>query len=151
MIRLFRKKPKRFFDEESEIKIIQAIKQAELNTSGEIKVHVESKCNDHPLERGDEVFEQLKLHETRQRNGVLFYLAIQEKKFAIIADEGINEEVEFDFWDNIKAKMQEAFQKGDIVGGLTQGISETGQALRKYFPYLDDDENEISDDISQGD
>ncbi len=149
-MKLFKKKSKRFFDSESKRKIIEAIQQAELHTSGEIKVHVESKCQDHPLERGDELFEKLKLQETRQRNGVLFYLAIEEKKFAIIADEGINEVVPANFWDNIKSGMEGKFQQGDIVGGLTQGIWETGQALQEHFPYLDDDENEISDEISTG-
>lgn len=147
---LFKKKPKKFFTEQEESQIVGAIKQAELNTSGEIKVHVESKCADHAFERAIEVFASLQMDTTRQRNGVLFYLALEDHKFAIIADTGINEEVQEGFWQEIKQQMQADFKKGKVAEGLSSGILATGQALRAYFPYQENDENEISDDISKG-
>ena len=147
---LFKKRPKRFFTPQQEAEIVAAIKSAELNTSGEIKVHVESHCEDHPFERGVEAFSLLELDDTQQRNGVLFYLALKDHKFAIIADIGINEEVGEDFWEGIKQGMRQDFAAGQVSRGLAKGISATGEALKSHFPCQDDDENEISDEISKG-
>ena len=148
---LFKRKPKVFFTEEEETNIVNAIKQAEKNTSGEIKVHVESKCDDDAFSRGVEVFTELQLQETAQRNGVLFYIAIDAHKFAIVADEGINQVVPDGFWDEIKQVMRDKFQTGNIVNGLQSGILMAGEELKSHFPYQADDENELSDEISKGD
>jgi len=131
--------------------IVEAIKQAENNTSGEIKVHIEEKCStSDAMERAQEIFKYLLLHQTAQRNGVLFYLAYEDQKFAIFGDKGINEKVGQGFWDSTKDLLRENFKKGDFENGLVSAITEAGNQLKHYFPYQSDDKNEISDEISRG-
>lgn len=139
---------RKFFSEAEEAKIIEAIRLAELATSGEIRVHIEEKCKESAFDRATEVFGNLEMHETELRNGVLFYLATADHKFAIIGDEGINAKVPAGFWDDIRDEMQTAFKSGDFVGGLSKGIALSGKALKEFFPYTDDDINELSDEIS---
>lgn len=148
---LFKRKKKAFFTEEEEKAIVDAIRMAEKETSGEIKVHVESKCENDAFLRGIELFAELDMHETEQRNGVLFYIAMDSHKFSIIADEGINHVVPENFWDEIKKVMRNRFKEGNIVQGTCKGISMAGEQLKAHFPFQDDDENEISDEISKGD
>ena len=130
--------------------IVNAIKQAELNTSGEIRVHVENKCKINVLDRAADVFAMLKMHKTAQRNGVLFYLATGDKQFAILGDAGINGKVPDNFWESIKEEMQLHFKKGDFTKGLVTGIEMAGEKLKQFFPYQTDDVNELPDDISYG-
>lgn len=137
-----------FFTKEQQSAIVEAIKEAELNTSGEIRVHLDSRCRKSTLDRAVEVFRMLKMDKTEQRNGVLFYLSVKDRKFAIIGDEGINKVVESDFWEDIKNAMSENFAKGDFVAGLTEGIRRSGAKLKKHFPIQPDDVNELSDEIS---
>jgi uncharacterized membrane protein len=139
-----------FFTREQRDDIKQAIMNAELDTSGEIRVHIDSKCKGDVMERALEVFRQLKMHETELRNGVLFYLAVKNRKFAVIGDEGINKVVPDDFWDNLKLDMLDNFREEKFTEGLIEGISRTGEYLKKHFPYQTDDINELSDDISFG-
>lgn len=139
-----------FFSQEDKDRIKAAILKAELDTSGEIRVHIENNCKGDVLDRSAYLFDYLKINETEQRNGVLFYLAIKDRKFAILGDTGINQVVEEDFWEGIKAAMEVCFKKGDFVLGLEQGISSTGLKLKKHFPYHRGDINELSDDISFG-
>ncbi len=141
---------KNFFTEEQKKQIIDAIKTAEKDTSGEIRVHIENKCPGDVLDRALFWFGKLNMHKTELRNGVLFYLAVKSRKFAIIGDEGINKVVPDDFWDKIKENMAAHFKKGEFAEGLVEGILEAGKALKKYFPYQSDDVNELSDDISFG-
>ncbi len=143
-------KAKQFLTTEEEKLVVDAIKRAELNTSGEIRVHIESKCTKNVLERAVEVFNYLDMDETAEQNGVLIYLAIDSKKFAIIGDKGIDSKVPNDFWDAIKQDMAQAFSKGDYVGGLTNAIDAAGISLQKYFPYSINDINEQPDEISFG-
>lgn len=131
-------------------RITDAIKLAETNTSGEIKVHIEENCEGDAMARAKEVFEYLLLHKTAQRNGVLFYLAYGDKKFAVLGDKGINQKVGQTFWDSTKELLKENFKKGDFENGLCSGITEAGNQLKHYFPYNTDDKNEISDEISRG-
>jgi uncharacterized membrane protein len=98
-----------------------------------------------------EVFVLLKLHETRLRNGVLFYLALESHKFAILGDAGINEVVAPNFWQEIKDTMRSHFKQGLFTEGLCKGILMAGQELKAHFPYQANDKNELSDDISFGD
>jgi len=133
---------------EEDHKIVEAIKQAELNTSGEIKVHIENHCRGDVEQRSLTVFNKLKLNETKLRNGVLIYLAIKDRKFAILGDEGINNVVENGFWDDVKDMMLSHFKEGNFTEGLEQGIIRCGEKLKTYFPYQTDDTNEIPDDIS---
>ena len=137
-----------FFTKEEQQKIVAAIKEAELNTSGEIRVHIENHCKEEALERAAEVFYDLKMNHTAARNGILFYLAVKDRKFAIIGDEGINKEVEHDFWNDIKDEMISNFKENKFAEGLIAGILKCGDKLKEYFPYQNDDINELSDEIS---
>lgn len=137
-----------FFTKEEQQKIVTAIKEAELNTSGEIRVHIENNCKEEALERAAEVFYDLKMNRTAARNGILFYLAVKDHKFAIIGDEGINKNVEHDFWNDIKDEMIYNFKENKFAEGLIAGILKCGDKLKKYFPYQNDDVNELSDEIS---
>ena len=129
-------------------RVVEAIRQAELNTSGEIKVHIENRCKGDVEERSLVVFNRLKLNETQLRNGVLIYLAVKDHKFAILGDEGINNVVEEGFWNDIRDLMASAFKEGRFADGLEQGIQRCGEKLKAYFPYQSDDINEITDEIS---
>ena len=138
------------FDKTQKVDIQTAIKEAELNTSGEIRVHIESNLKGDVLERAAYIFKKLEMHKTAQRNGVLFYLAIESKKFAVLGDAGINSKVPEHFWDDIKEEMAGNFKNGYFTEGLIAGILLTGEQLKKHFPYQKDDVNELSDDISFG-
>jgi uncharacterized membrane protein len=130
-------------------KVITAIKQAELNTSGEVKVHIEEHCPEaDPFERAKQVFQYLSLDTTAQRNAVLFYLAHGDRKFAVLGDVGIDQVVPPNFWESTRDTLRMYFAQNDFSGGLQMGIKEAGFQLKKYFPYQSDDINEISDDIS---
>lgn len=142
--------PKKFFSTEQQDTIVNAIKTAELNTSGEIRVHVENHCKGDVLDRSVVVFNMLKMKETAAHNGVLIYLAVADRKFAIIGDEGINRLVEHDFWNDVKDEMTRCFREGDFTGGVTSGILRVGEKLKAFFPYQSDDVNELPDDISFG-
>ena len=143
-------KPSTFFKKEEKDAIKEAIAEAELNTSGEIRVHVEGKCKSDLLDRAAYIFEKLAMHKTEKRNGVLFYLAINDKKFAILGDAGINKVTPDNFWDNIKDKMSGLFIEGKFTDGLAEGIKMAGEQLKSHFPYQQDDVNELPDDISFG-
>jgi uncharacterized membrane protein len=96
------------------------------------------------------VFFYLAMDKTALKNAVLFYLALEDKKFAVLGDSGIDKVVPTGFWESTKEILQNHFAKGDYVGGLTQGIHKAGEQLKKYFPYQKNDKNELSDDISFG-
>lgn len=144
-------KIKDFISKDGKQQIVDAIGEAELNTSGEIRVHIESLSGKNPVERAIYVFNYLKMYETKDRNGVLIYVAVKSRTFAIIGDVGINNAVPDNFWDSIKTKMGEYFAKGEYVDGLCFGIKEAGVSLKQYFPYQSDDVNEQPDEISFGD
>jgi len=139
-----------FFSKEEQGHIKSAIKEAELNTSGEIRVHIDNRCRIDVLDRAAWWFEKLEMHKTGLRNGVLFYLAVKDQKFAILGDAGINAKTPDNFWDTIKEEMQNHFIKGEYSEGLCNGILKAGEQLKKHFPYESDDVNELSDDISFG-
>lgn len=139
-----------YFSDQEKGCITEAIKNAELNTSGEIRVHIESRCKENVMDHAAWVFDMLEMHKTKERNGVLFYLAVKDRKFAIIGDAGINGKVQGDFWNDIKDAMLAHFRDGDFALGLAEGINIAGKKLSEQFPYMDDDVNELSDDISFG-
>jgi len=141
---------KRFFSKEEQEQIINAILNAEMDTSGEIRVHIESTLKGDVLDRASFIFKKLKMNRTELRNGILFYLAVKSHKFAIIGDVGINKEVPENFWNDIKEKMTEYFKENKFTEGLVYGITETGKHLKKHFPYNVDDINELPDEISFG-
>jgi uncharacterized membrane protein len=143
-------KPSKFFTEEQKKQIMDAIKEAELNTSGEIRLHVEKSCKVDVLDRAAYIFKKLKMHKTEKRNGVLFYLALNNRKFAILGDAGINAVTPDNFWDDIRDTTLSHFKEGKYAEGLAKGISMAGKALKEYFPYQQDDVNELSNEISFG-
>ncbi|SFE63955.1 TPM domain-containing protein [Thermophagus xiamenensis] len=136
------------FTEAEKQEITNAIKEAELNTSGEIRVHIEKSCPGDVLDRAAFIFEKLKMHKTKLRNGVLFYLAVKDRKFAILGDAGINARVPEGFWDEVKELMVAHFKNGELAKGLEEGIKMAGEQLKTYFPWQKDDVNELSDEIS---
>lgn len=142
------KNARTFFSESQQQHIRDAIASAELDTSGEIRVHIESRCKGDTLERAWYAFDKLQMEKTAARNGVLFYLAVQNRKFAIIGDQGIHEKVAADYWDILRNKMLIHFRQGHFTEGLVEGIHNVGNHLKKYFPYTSDDINELPDDIS---
>ena len=140
----------KYFTAENKLQITNAIRVAETNTSGEIRVHIESRCKGDVLDQAAYVFEKLGIHKTELRNGVLFYLALEDHKFAILGDAGINQKVPGDFWENIKKGIVTKFKDGLYSEGLAEGIIKAGEQLKEHFPYQDDDVNELSDEISFG-
>lgn len=141
-------KPSEFFTEEEKVNIEKAIQEAEHNTSGEIRVHIEKDCKIDVLDRAAYIFDKLNMQKTELRNGVLFYLAIEDRKFAILGDAGINAKVPENFWDTIKEAMLEKFKNNEFANGLITGVTQAGEKLKEHFPYQSDDVNELSDDIS---
>lgn len=137
-----------FFTKEQQADILSAVKEAEMDTSGEIRVHIESACKEEVLDRAAWVFDKLGMKKTVDRNGVLFYLAVNDRKFAIIGDAGINSVVPADFWDVIKGILLTNFKEGKFTDGLTEGILLAGKQLKMHFPYKKDDVNELADEIS---
>jgi uncharacterized membrane protein len=144
-------KPSQFFTKEQKQLVTDAIKEAELNTSGEIRIHIESSCKEDVLDRAAYMFEKLAIHKTELRNGVLFYLSLNDKKFAILGDAGINAVTPENFWEEIKETIINHFKKNEFDLGLSTGIKMAGQALKEHFPYQQDDVNELSDEISFND
>lgn len=137
------------FTAEEQQQIIQAIRSAEQETSGEIRVHLELRCpTPDVIERAVQVFRQLNMEQTAQRNGVLFYLATDDHKFAVLGDQGIDRVVPNDFWETTKNIMRDNFRQGRFTDGFCLGIERAGQQLRQYFPRLENDSNELSDEIS---
>lgn len=134
--------------EKEDIKM--AIRQAELDTSGEIRVHVETSCPGDVMDRAALLFEKLNMHKTRLRNGVLIYLALRNRKFAIIGDLGINHVVPEDFWEDIKTEMLNHFRDNRFAEGLILATEMCGMQLKKHFPYKSNDINELSDELSFG-
>lgn len=143
-------KTEAFLSKEDEQEIVQAIVSAEKNTSGEIRVHIEERSEKAPLDRAQEVFFELHMNKTKDRNGVLFYVCVADKKFAIIGDEGIDKVVESDFWDCTKDIVISNFKEANFKNGLVEGVLRAGDRLKKYFPYQSDDVNELSNEISKG-
>ena len=139
---------RKFFTTEQQHEIVEAIRQAEANTSGEIRVHIENHCRGDIMDRSAMVFNILKMNETAERNGVIIYLAIKDKKITIIGDEGINKMVEHDFWNDVKDMMAGHFRSGNFTEGIIQGVLRVGEKLKTFFPHKSDDINELSDDIS---
>ena len=141
---------KNFFTQDQKLAITKAITQSELQTSGEIRLHIDSNCKVNVLDCATLIFRKLKMHKTELRNGVLFYLAVTDKKFAIIGDKGINEKVPENFWDNIKELMLDHFKKQQFTEGLCKGIEMAGEKLKTHFPLQSNDTNEITNEISIG-
>jgi uncharacterized membrane protein len=148
---LFGSKKKQFFNEEQQQKLLATLKEAEKNTSGEIRLFVESKCTYvNPVDRAGEIFFSLKMDKTKDRNAVLIYIAMDDHQLAIFGDEGIYQRLGADYWNIEVRKMISAFKKDDHTAGICAIITDIGDALKEQFPYELSDKNELPDDIIFG-
>jgi uncharacterized membrane protein len=141
---------KDFFSDEQKHQVKDAIERMEHKTSGEIRLHVEGECKGDPYERALYVFHKLHMHKTKHRNAVLFYLAVNHNKFAIVGDEGIHKCVPENFWVAVKDHVIAQFKQNKFTEGICEGIDMTGEMLAKYFPHNVKDKNQLSDEISYG-
>jgi len=139
-----------FLSDKEEQEIIEAIREAEQYTSGEIRVHLERNSKGDIFDRALEVFHLLKMDNTKLQNGVLIYVAIDDRNFVIYGDKGINDSVPTDFWDSTKDIMVSYFKKGNYTKGLVEGVLMAGKQLEKHFPWEHSDKNELPDNISKG-
>ncbi len=139
-----------FLTSKEEEEIVEAIRIAESNTSGEIRVHIEHKCDIDAYERALEVFHLLKMDNTKAQNGVLIYLAVNNRAFVIFGDQGINRVVDADFWNSTRDKIASQFKTGHFKQGLVDGIKEVGKVLSKHFPWKHGDSDELDNIISKG-
>jgi uncharacterized membrane protein len=143
--------PQNFLSDTQKTEIINAIQAAERNSSGEIRVHIEKICStENALDRAAEVFAEIGMINTAQQNGVLFYLSIDDRKFAVIGDKGIDKVVPENFWESTKSLLRIHFSQGQFTEGLVKGIHLAGEQLKHFFPYQSDDVNELPDEISFG-
>jgi uncharacterized membrane protein len=143
--------PQNFLSDTQKTEIINAIQTAERNSSGEIRVHIEKICSsENVLDRAAEVFAEIGMINTAQQNGVLFYLSIDDRKFAVIGDKGIDKVVPENFWESTKILLRTHFSQGQFTEGLVKGIHLAGEQLKHFFPYQSDDLNELPDEISFG-
>jgi uncharacterized membrane protein len=139
-----------FLTPEEEQEIISAIRTAEKNTSGEIRIHMEASSEKDHYERALEVFHYLKMDNTKDANAVLVYIAVKDHQFVICGDKGINEVVPKDFWNTTKDIMQNHFKQGRYKQGIVDGVLKAGEELQIHFPWQTDDEDELSNEISKG-
>jgi len=137
-----------FFSKEQQAQILASVKEAELETSGEIRVHIETSHKGDVLDRSAWLFKKMGMDKTAEHNGVLFYLAVSDRKFAIIGDAGINAKVPAGFWDEISELLKKNFKEGKFTEGLSEGIIMAGDQLKTHFPHRLDDINELPDEIS---
>ena len=141
----------KFLTKEEKKALVRCISETELLTDGEIKIHLEKKCPEEVNSRAFEVFQQLELYKTKNRIGVLIYLAVKDQKIAIIGDEGIHKVVPENFWNNTLAEIISLLKKGNNLEALEHGVKEIGRKLQEFFPCTDDNKNELSNELSIAD
>ncbi|MCK0161648.1 TPM domain-containing protein [Allomuricauda sp. F6463D] len=139
-----------FLTAKEEKEIVNAILEAEKNTSGEIRVHIEASAKIDHFSRAQQIFHFLKMDNTKEGNGVLLYVAVDDKKFVIYGGEGIDRVVPKGFWNTTKDVIGAHFKKGNFKQGIVEGILMAGKELRDHFPYKQNDSNELNDAISKG-
>jgi uncharacterized membrane protein len=151
MFNWFRNNAEDYFTPHQKSVIVAAVKQAEKQTSGEVRVFIESKCSYvNAIDRAKELFDKLDMHNTEERNAVIVYVAIKHRQLAIFGDAGIYEKVGQKFWDEQLKQMLQYFNREDFVEGIATVVSEIGEALHQHFPYQKNDVNELPDDIVFG-
>lgn len=145
-------KQKEFFTEEEKARLVSAIQQAEQRTSGEIRIFVESRCRFvDPVDRAKEIFLQLQMAKTQERNATLIYIAFDDHQLAVLGDEGIHQKVGQAYWEKEVTKMISEFKSEHIVEGISQVVYDIGEALQQHFPFdRSTDKNELPDDIVFG-
>jgi uncharacterized membrane protein len=139
---------KNFFNEREQKLVMDAIEQAEKKTSGEIRVHVENFCFGNEVSRAFKVFKKLKMNETKERNGILIYIAVMSHKVAIVGDAGIHEKLGKEYWDKIVEHLINQFRANHKGEGLAASIIECGHQLSHFFPWNGDDKDELTNTIS---
>ncbi|MDT0557101.1 TPM domain-containing protein [Ichthyenterobacterium sp. W332] len=139
-----------FLSYTEEQEVIAAIREAEKNTSGEIRVHLENSCDKSIEDRTKAVFHYLKMDNTKLQNGVLIYVAVNNRQFSIYGDQGINKVVSKEFWNSTKEAIQTHFISGNFKQGLIEGIIKSGKQLEQHFPWEHTDINELPNQISKG-
>ena len=139
-----------FLDKNLKKEIVHAITQAEKMTSGEIRVHIQSKCKEDVFHDAKKVFHRLKMHKTKERNAVLIFVALNGRRFAILGDKGIHEKAGDSFWNETRDKMLEYFKKNQIKEGIIVGVKSIGEKLKKHFPREANDKDELSNTVSEG-
>jgi uncharacterized membrane protein len=136
---------------EQEQRIVAAIEAAELVTSGEVRVHLNDTCKGDALKDAEKVFKRLRMDQTADRNGILFYIALESHKFAVVGDLGIHAIVGQSFWDGIRDHMVTELKEGRWLEAIELGVAEAGRALAQYFPHQGNrDQNELSNEVSRG-
>lgn len=144
-------KKREFFTSQQQKLMVEAIQEAEKNTSGEVRVFVEGKCTYvSAVDRAHEIFFSLKMEQTRERNAVLLYLALDDRQLALFADEGIYQRVGKQYWDVRVKEIIAAFTKDNYTGGICSVINNIGSTLKNEFPHHSDDKNELPDEIIFG-
>lgn len=138
-----------FLSSQEEAEVVNAIQIAEKQTSGEIRVHLEN-SEAEVAQRAKEVFYLLKMEATQARNGVIIYVAVNQKQFYVYGDQGIHQKVGDSFWQSTRDIILHSFKKEDFTKGLSEGVLEIGKVLKEHFPWTKDDTNELSDEISKG-
>lgn len=136
------------FTEQDDEQIVKAIAKAEYMTSGEIRVHISKKKEKNSLDKTIEIFNQLKMYNTKDRNAVLIHISLSSKSFSIYGDKGIHERVGDAFWNDTKEKMVKYFKQGNLVEGIKEGVLNVGEKLHEFFPFNEDDVNELSNEIT---
>lgn len=142
------KNPALFFSEKEKEQIIEAIEKSEINTSGEIRIHLERKARGDFFGHAKETFEKIGMAKTKERNGTLIFIGVASKRFAVLGDIGIHEKVPVDFWDDIVSVMKKHFMEDRFADGISEAVVLIGAKLKEFFPYMEDDINELSDEIS---
>ena len=142
---------KEFLTQLDQPRVVHAIRSAEKQTSGEIRVHVQPKGGDDIRKTAERTFERLGMTRTKLRNGVLLFIATEEQRFTILGDRGIHEKVPAGFWDDIATRLTSRFKNGEFTDGIVEAISEAGWHLAKYFPRAKDDVDELPDEIDVSD
>lgn len=142
------KNPALFFSKKEKTAIVDAVRCAEMKTSGEIRVHLERKAREPFYEHAQEIFEKLGMSNTKDRNGVLIFIGLASRRFALLGDEGIHQRVPEGFWDEIVEQMTVDFREDRFAAGIVQAVERTGEKLQAFFPYQREDVNELSDEIS---
>ena len=150
MFSIFKKKE--HFNAADKARIVEAIRMAEKETSGEVRVYVESKNPFvDPMDRAAQIFYKLKMQDTDHRNAVLLYIAMKHHELALFADEGIYQKTGADYWNSAVKNMIDKFSKDDIAGGIEQCVKQIGETLKEKFPYIPtEDKNELPDEIVFG-
>ena len=151
ILELFKPKQKKFFADAEEERMVQAIRSAEKQTSGEVRLYIESHCSFiNPIDRAKELFTELKMYETKDRNAVLLYFAMKDRQMAIWGDEGIHQKMGQAFWEKEVATILSEFKSNHFLEGICHMIHDVGEALKTHFPYASDDKNELDDNIVFG-